>query len=174
MPDVHHQPVEHVKVEVVGEVLRNPFPLRLFEPSKPSRAEFLVPAFWAKICGVEPVQGSVFGEHPNSPNSSQPLPVDQLYVCSLLQVFISDFRFVPLPSRYPFCLTWCGQRQPSHLWSSGVLGSLTHAPKGGFLLAKAAMMLDLPRHSCPDTPGNLPLWPRYQVWKMSHTLTRDP
>ena len=48
MPDVHHQPVEHVKVEVVGEVLRNPFPLRLFEPSKPSRAEFLVPAIFGQ------------------------------------------------------------------------------------------------------------------------------
>ena len=40
-----HQPVKHVKVEVVGEVLGNPLSFRLFEPSKPSKAEFLVTAF---------------------------------------------------------------------------------------------------------------------------------
>ena len=30
-----HQPVQHVKVKIVGEVLGDPLSLRFFEPSKP-------------------------------------------------------------------------------------------------------------------------------------------
>ena len=79
-------PVEHVKVEVVGEVLGNPLPFWLFESGKPSTAEMLATDF----DGILPVEGAVLGEHPDSPNSSQPLPIDQLYVRSLWQVSVSD------------------------------------------------------------------------------------
>ena len=34
-------PVEHVKIEVVGKVLGNPLPFRLFEPGKPTTVKML-------------------------------------------------------------------------------------------------------------------------------------
>ena len=85
MPTFYREfPVKHVKVEVVGEMLGNPLPFRFFEPSKPTRASMFIVS---KYAGVEPVQGAVFGEHPDSPDSCQSLPIHQFYVRSLQGIF---------------------------------------------------------------------------------------